>query len=687
MNAFEFLRPKPTLSDQEISHGLRMMTWEGMVSMGFFSITTSGILAAYALALGANNFQIGILAAIPFIMQPIQIPAILLVEKLRRRKAISVIAWFLAQSLWLPVALIPVFIGVPSNAAISVLLVLMAIRGVFAAVTNCSWNPWVRDLVPQQILGRFYSRRLALSVFVAIVFGLGAAFFVDYWHGQVSQEIAILGYTYAILFGAVSLGLTSVVFMSFIPEPLMQPEPEPRQSLIQRLFIPFRDPNFRRLMQFLFSWSFVLNLAIPFFAVYMLRRLGLPLSWVIGLSAISQLFNILFLRVWGPLVDRFGSKAILSISASLYLLVVVGWTFTTMPGRHFLTIPLLIILHTFAGVAAAGVTLTVGTIGMKLAPQQQATPYLAGATLATSLGAGLGPLAGGFLADFFSVRQLSLVFSWFEPNLSVELPTVSLSGFDFLFGITFVVGLITLSILATVHEEGEVGREVILESLTAPVREFSRPLSSVPGLNLMNNFAFGHLKRIPIPGLDVAFGVTAYEIADMARIATLAATRGRRVTKQFVRTLRSELNGILKSKEQMKIHGVEVTKQIARGAMHSVSEKPLESAQLVASVMSGVVTASKQTGVDAEDTILGVSQGIIQGTAETEADLGTAALQIMETAKEITEQAGLSEEVVMAKAVEGTLLAAEAIGPEAVAEVTESLPDEILALGDKRNKQ
>ena len=110
MNAFEFLRPKPTLSDQEISHGLRMMTWEGMVSMGFFSITTSGILAAYALALGANNFQIGVLAAIPFIMQPLQIPAIFLVERLRRRKAIAVIAWFLAQLLWLPVALIPVFI-------------------------------------------------------------------------------------------------------------------------------------------------------------------------------------------------------------------------------------------------------------------------------------------------------------------------------------------------------------------------------------------------------------------------------------------------------------------------------------------------------------------------------------------------------------------------------------------------
>ena len=69
-----------------------MMTWAGIVSMAFSSITKSGFLAAFALALGANNFQIGILAALPFIMQLLQIPAIFLFEKLRRRKALAVIA-------------------------------------------------------------------------------------------------------------------------------------------------------------------------------------------------------------------------------------------------------------------------------------------------------------------------------------------------------------------------------------------------------------------------------------------------------------------------------------------------------------------------------------------------------------------------------------------------------------------
>jgi hypothetical protein len=87
-NLTAFFKPKPTLSDQDVRYGLRMMVWEGIASLAMFSVTTSGLLAGFALALGANNLQIGILAAIPFIMQLLQIPAIWLVEQLRWRKAI-----------------------------------------------------------------------------------------------------------------------------------------------------------------------------------------------------------------------------------------------------------------------------------------------------------------------------------------------------------------------------------------------------------------------------------------------------------------------------------------------------------------------------------------------------------------------------------------------------------------------
>jgi len=646
--------------------------------MGFFSITTSGFLVAYALVLGCNNFQIGILAALPFITQPLQILVIPLIERFRRRKVITLASWIPAQLSWVLIALIPLFLDVPSSSAVALLLVTIGIRGVFASVASCSWNSWLRDLVPQQVLGSVFARRQMWANLAAMTFGLAASFFVTYWEGHVPAGNEALGYTFPLLFGAVFLGLASPVFMSLIPEPLMQPSAEPQPSLFSTISTPFRDGNYRHLLSFLFLWGLALNMSIPFFAVYMLLRLGLPLSAVIGFSILSQAFNILFLRIWGPLSDRFGFKAILSVSVSLYLLVVFGWTFTTMPERYFLTIPLLVVLHILAGIAAAGVTLATSTIGLKLAPKGQATAYLAAAGLATSMGAGLGPLLGGYLADFFSVRQLSLVFTWISPIRSIQLPTFSLIGFDFLFCITFIVGLFTLSALVALREEGEVSREVVLDTLFAPMRHAVRPMSSVSGLNFLSQFPYSILRRVPVPGLDVALGVTAYQLADMARTTTVAVMRGQKRVKRIAKALEKALASVWGTAKDMQTHGSEVARQTARGTMHAKKNTDLDVAQLARSAVLGIASTFGRARMDPRDVLRGAGYGVVQGAGETEVDLAKAAVQAVEAAREVAEQARLSEKEAAAYVAQGALEAAVAIGAEAVAQVMASLPEDVL---------
>lgn len=182
--------------------------------------------------------------------------------------------------------------------------------------------------------------------------------------------------------------------------------------------------------------------------------------------------------------------------------------------KHVLTITLLITLHIFAGIAAAGVGLATSTIGLKLAPRDQATSYLSGISLSLNIGAGLGPLAGGLLADFFNQRQFSLNFIWTSPAHSMQFQALSITGFSFLFVIALFLGLITLGVLANLREEGEASRDVVLESLLTPMRELYRPLPH-------HHYYFQvyrYLKRIPLPGLDVALSVAAYEIASFSRV-------------------------------------------------------------------------------------------------------------------------------------------------------------------------
>ena len=86
---FSFLHPQPTLTERETQRSLRYLDWSGMAAGAMFSLGSGGLMAAYALALGANNLQVGIIAALPFIAQVMRLPAILLVERFRVRKALG----------------------------------------------------------------------------------------------------------------------------------------------------------------------------------------------------------------------------------------------------------------------------------------------------------------------------------------------------------------------------------------------------------------------------------------------------------------------------------------------------------------------------------------------------------------------------------------------------------------------
>ncbi|MBI4338117.1 MAG: MFS transporter [Chloroflexi bacterium] len=640
---------------------------------------TSGFLTAFALALGASNFEVGVLAALPFLAQPLQLATIPLVERLRRRKAITVSSWVLAQMLWVPIALVPLIVGAPSYSTVTVLLGLVGMRAVLSAVTSCAWNSWLRDLLPQERLGRLNAQRQALANAAGLAFGLAAALFVDFWLRTAAPDRAVIGYVVPLLAGALTLGLASPVMMTMMPEPLMPAPSGPRPSLLKTVWEPFQDPNYKLLVRFLFLWGLALNLATPFFAVYMLKQLGLSVSAVIALSVLSQMSSILFLGVWGPFTDRFGTKAVLSASASLYILVVLGWTFTTLPGRYLLTIPLLVLLHIMAGIAAAGVGLVTSTIGLKLAPAGKATAYLAAAALAASLGAGLGPLIGGRIADYFATRHLRLTLAWADPTHVIQLPALDLTGFDFLFGISVVLGIVTLSVLRALREEGEAPRTAVLQALLAPARESLRPMSSVPGISLLSQFPYSYLMRVPLPGFDIALGVAAYQLGSSVRTAVATASRtqriGRTVTDAVSRSLGEAARDTMEAGER----GADLAFSAARGAMHAATEVAGDVGHLARQAMIGVVRAFHPTPADTLQVIRAAAYGAFQGAEELDAEnLVKIALQVLEGAQEEAAALGLPPDLAAARAAQGILAAAQRLPPDVQASlrlsIMEALP-------------
>jgi MFS family permease len=481
---------KEDLTSEEVRYGLDILLKEGMTSQALVTMTSGVFLVAFALKLGASNLSIGLLAAIPPLMQLLQIPAILLVEKVQNRRLISASTSFIGRTFWLFVALSALVFG-PKDALCFLIIALMIIAS-FAAVSVCSWNSWMRDLVPQDQMGEFFSRRIRRATVVGLVLSLSAAVYIDIIKKKLPDyEI----YAYASLFfiGFLS-GMLGVYFITNIPEPKMtvQKRHIPLSKLLMK---PFGDLNFKRLILFLGPWNFAVNLAAPFFTVYMLKRLELGLSVVIALTVLSQVLYIGFLRIWGRFSDRFSNKSVLSVCGPLFMACVLGWTFTTMPEKYAATYPLLVILHVLMGIATAGVTLASGNIALKLAPKEEGTPYLAASSLVISIAASIGPVLGGNFADFFASRELAMTLTWKSPLKELSFNTFNLQHWDFFFLLAFLIGIYSLYRLAKVHESGEVEESIVIHELISEISNPIRNFSTVGGLRKIIYFPFAHLKH------------------------------------------------------------------------------------------------------------------------------------------------------------------------------------------------
>jgi MFS family permease len=246
-------------------------------------------------------------------------------------------------------------------------------------------------------------------------------------------------------------------------------------------------------MVFVVSWQFAVNFATPFFTVFIVKRLSFDVSFVMVLSAVSQVANLIALRSWGQLSDRYSNKSVLMVSAPAYIVGIVGMIGASQSADTQFLIGWLTLLHVLMGAAVAGVTLASTNIALKLSPKGEATAYVAVNALATAAAAGLAPLIGGLLADAFAARKLELLVRWSGPSGKLMLP-LTLSQWDFYFLLSGLIGLYAIHRLSLVAEEGEIDRSAMVLQVVAHTRRAIRNASTVAGLRSLT-FLPGGLVR------------------------------------------------------------------------------------------------------------------------------------------------------------------------------------------------
>ena len=265
------------------------------------------------------------------------------------------------------------------------------------------------------------------------------------------------------------------------------------------------------------------------------------------------------------------------------------------------------------------------------------------------MSAGLGPMVGGLATDYFSFRSFAIKFSWMAPGEVFDFPALSLTDFDFLFVIAFLVGTLSLNLLVALREEGEVSRDVALAGLMTSAGPMARAVSSVPGINAVSAFAYGYLRRVP--GAEVVMGISAYQLASSTQAAVAAASGGRLLVGEVARRVGGALDAAIDEVGDVTGQGLELARHAIRGAVQ-VGGPSDPVGRVVRGAVLGTIRTLVGQQVPAQQSLRGAGYGAVQGAVESGGDPGATAAAVMAA---------------------GALEAATAAGEDALAAVRDAL--------------
>lgn len=484
-------RPEPVLSEKQVQRGMKLVIGDGLASEAMTTLTSGTFLTAMVLLLNANNFQIGLLAGLPTITNVFQLLSVWLVRRFNNRRSITVISSFLART---PLLIIGVLILVFKTIPVESVIFILFFHYFFGSIAGPCWNAWMKDLIPERSLGDYFSRRTSYTQILNIVLGLLTAFVVDYTKNhRVTAELNV----YAGLFiGGGIAGMISATCLSATPEPLGLRTQGNILNILQR---PLRDHNFRHLLIFNSAWVFAVNIATPFFVVFMMKRMGLSITYIIGYNIISQICSILTVRMWGRFADNYSNKTIIAIAAPLYILTLLGWCYVGIYSREYMNLLLLLVIHAGMGISNAGINLSLTNISLKLSPAEESVVYLSTKNIITAFFSFIAPLIGGFMADFFRTRFVSIDAQWKGPHWQKVVHLLELHELNFLFLIAAALAFVAVELLVQVKETGEVEKDVVRKMIRSNIKSNLREYFLIGQLIDLHD-AFRNLIRKRLPG-------------------------------------------------------------------------------------------------------------------------------------------------------------------------------------------
>lgn len=389
---------KKEIEEEKLKKKTRELSIKEGVATSIMDGAGSKYITPYALALGANNSQIGFLTSIPSLLGNFfQLFTSRAIEKYSRKKIVR-IGVFLQALMWIPIILVGYLFfnkNFDNQISTTLLIVFYSLLLIFGAFISPAWNSLLKDNVPKNH-ATYLAKRNKIITGVAITVMLAAGIVLNYF-----KKINYLFIGFAIIFSVAFIGRLISYF-------LFKKHYEPKLELQKGYYFSLIDfikgvpkSNFGKFSVFVALMSFGAAIASPFFAVYMLKDLQLDyIVWtlIIITNAVS---SIIFMPFWGKFADKYGNLRVMKWLGALIPLAPLLWfstIFTINLGVNFV-ITQLVIVEFFSGFIWSGFNLSAVNFIYDAVSREKLALCVAYYNIFNGVGVFIGANLGGLISS------------------------------------------------------------------------------------------------------------------------------------------------------------------------------------------------------------------------------------------------------------------------------------------------
>ena len=354
-----------------------------------FQIVLGSPMILYARTLDASATVLGIIAGMMPLLVIFQIPAANHINRIGYRRFVLA-GWSTRVLFIFGLALVPLtsgFLDVANRLAL--LLALLFCFNLSRGISSCAWLPWITQLVPAEMRGRYLARDVAVQNLASFITFLVAAF---------TLSGATQAWQFAALFAfSAFMGTISLAFLKRIPDVPIPETVKTSQTPVPWLEM-IRFTPFRKLLRAAVAWSVAYGGISAFTVAFLKANSGLSEGQILLISSVAFLGGVSSLWLLGSRFDRVGSKPVLGAAGVDWLLVWVGWGALAGGGLRP-NLGLILLLQFVMGLLAAAVSMANNKLAMGIVPALGRNHFFAIFSVVSNVTLGLAPIAWGLLID------------------------------------------------------------------------------------------------------------------------------------------------------------------------------------------------------------------------------------------------------------------------------------------------